>query len=205
MRRPSKKRKNFITFFLFGFLLISLGLIMLIFKLGFFNIKNTEILGDEIIARKPVAMLIGLQNIATTSAFLEEVSTPSAQDASNYFLIDHEGVIFSKALEKLDIPNIFFADKDILVGEKAEGDFENALKVLSKVKEFGVDTQTSQILNSFLIIFSLPKIIFRLDADINTQIASLQLILKTAKIDQVKLEFIDLRFDKPIVKFAPQK
>lgn len=178
---------------------------MLIFKLGFFNIKNTEILGDEIIARKPVAMLIGLQNIATTSAFLEEVATPSAQDASNYFLIDHEGVIFSKALEKLDIPNIFFADKDILVGEKAEGDFENALKVLSKVKEFGVDTQTSQILNSFLIIFSLPKIIFRLDADINTQIASLQLILKTAKIDQVKLEFIDLRFDKPIVKFAPQK
>lgn len=260
MRRTFKKGTN-LVFHIVGFVVILIVLIVLVFKLGFFNIKylevfanglictdseqikktisiqgnnlfflNTKKISDnilqnftcvksstisqifpnkikvEIIGRTPAAMLLSLKDFhATTSAFVEEIATPGAKVLTDFHLIDQEGIIFAKVSDRLDIPNIFI-DGDILSNKKIQGDLaRNILKVINKVKEFGGDNQTSQIYNDSLIIFSIPKIIFNLNEDINTQIASLQLILEKAKIDDVKLEFIDLRFDKPIVKFAPKK
>ena len=63
-------------------------------------------------------------------------------------------------------------------------------------------------MDNYLIVFPQvdnPKVFFRLDNEIDLQLASLQLILEKAKIDERILEFIDLRFDKPIVRFAPKK
>ncbi|MBI4038755.1 hypothetical protein HY384_02235 [Candidatus Daviesbacteria bacterium] len=50
-----------------------------------------------------------------------------------------------------------------------------------------------------------PRIIFRLSNSLDVQLASLQLILGKAKIDGSRLEFIDLRFDKPVLKFTPKE
>ncbi len=93
--------------------------------------------------------------------------------------------------------------------DKSEGSFlNNALKILDKIKTFGVTTKKSWVSGEFFIInpdIMDPKIIFRLDSQIDIQLASLQLILTEAKIDLKELTFIDLRFDKPIVRFAPKK
>ncbi|MBI2599741.1 FtsQ-type POTRA domain-containing protein [Candidatus Daviesbacteria bacterium] len=261
MVRPTKKRKSKLLFIILGFLVIIIGLISIFLKSGFFNIKYTEILGNnlicadkdqitssidvqgqsllfldrnkvsnnilkkficiksasvlqifpdkvkvELVGRIPDAMLFTLKNSeATTAGLLEEIATPSAKAGMDAYLMDQEGVVFAKTSERLDIPNVFL-DEDIMPGKKLDGNRgEKIFKVLVKIREFGLDNTTSQIYNNFLIVFSLPKIIFNLNEDINAQIASLQLILKIAKIDHINLEFIDLRFDKPIVKFAPQK
>lgn len=175
------------------------------------DVKISKVLPDrikvEVITGIPAAVLLDLGNVeATGSAGLEDIATPSAQQSANSNLVDQDGVVISKISEKLDLPNIYVDDGSFPQGKEMESkSLENVLKILNKTRGFGIDIKTSEIYGNSLIVFSLPKIIFNLGADINIQIASLQLILEKAKIDRVKLEFIDLRFDKPIVKFAPLK
>ena len=151
----------------------------------------------EVLGREPVAILMILRSRdATSSAVLENIATPSAEASDGASLVDRDGVIFSKDVGNLDIPKIYLLDNHNL---------ENSLKILDKAQGFGLDIKTIAVLDNSFIIFSTPKIVFRLDSNIDSQIASLQLILERAKIDSEKLEFIDLRFDKPIIKIAPKK
>lgn len=168
----------------------------------------------QAIGRQPVASLMLLKDReATISSFLENVATPSAEPSSEAYLTDDEGIIFSKDTGGLNIPNIFVKDLDLSLGKKPGDKIEDSLKIMAGVKTFGLDVKTAIILDNFFIIFSHPRVIFRLDnrmdkfspSEIDIQLASLQLILAEAKIDFKELEFIDLRFDKPIVRFAPKK
>ncbi len=160
----------------------------------------------EITGRQPSAKLVVLKKEeASTSSFLENIATPSAIGSEGDFLIDSEGVIFSKGTAE-NVPIIFLYDQSLSLGKSLKsGNAPNALKIFDKVKTFGLNINSAIILNESLIVFSSPKIIFRLDGNINTQIASLQLILEKAKIDEGSMEFIDLRFDKPIVRYTPMK
>jgi len=45
------------------------------------------------------------------------------------------------------------------------------------------------------------KIYFNLEEDMAFQLASLQLILNQDKIEKDKVEYIDLRFDKPVISY----
>jgi len=184
-----------------------------VFLINFENIKKNLSLvfpnkiKIKISGRQPVATLMLLQNKeASSSSILENIATPSAKESQDAYLIDSEGVIFSKSTGRFNIPNIFIKDVNLSLGKEPEGDnTKNSLKILDKVKTFGLDVKTSVVLDNFFIIFSYPRVIFLLDDRVDVQIASLQLILAEAKIDLKELEFIDLRFDKPIVKFAPKK
>lgn len=186
------------------------------------DIKLSLVFPDKIkieaSGRQPVAVLALLQNKeASPSSFLENMATPSAEESEDAYLIDSEGVIFSKDTGGVNIPNIFTKGLNLSLGKKTQSKkVEDSLKILEKVKTFGLDVKMSTILDNFFIIFSYPKIAFRLDDRVDIQVASLQLILSEAKInrrtiptevgrDFKELEFIDLRFDKPIVKFAPKK
>lgn len=144
-------------------------------------------------ARQPVAILATLKEKLASA----EV-TPSAQEISDLSLIDDEGIIFSKETANLDIPKVFtFKDPN-----------RNFLQILNKIKNLGINIKDSFIFDSSFIISAddpTQKIIFQLNDQIDIQLASLQLILDKAKIDSNKLEFIDLRFDKPIVRIAPKK
>lgn len=153
--------------------------------------------------RVPVAMLSSLDSFDATASSLENIATPSAQTSSDSYLVDEGGVIFSKMSEQSELPNIFFKEVSLSLGQKLEN--KDALKILQRVKTFGLDIQISILLDNYLIIFSLPRVVFRTDEKVDIQLASLQLILEKAKIDENNLEFIDLRFDKPVVKFAPKK
>ncbi|MDP3758088.1 MAG: FtsQ-type POTRA domain-containing protein [Candidatus Daviesbacteria bacterium] len=160
----------------------------------------------EVKGRQPAAVIMSLKTPeATSSSFLETIATPSAEFSEAY-LIDNEGVVFSKDTGGFNIPDIFIKDSNISLGKKAVGNnLENSLKILTGVKKLGLDVKTAAIFDNFFLLFSYPRVVFRLDDKIDMQLASLQLILTEAKIDLKELEFIDLRFDKPLVRFAPKK
>lgn len=195
-----------------NFFLVSSDPIQENLKKKFICIKNINLSKSfpnkvklEVFGREPVALLLNLKE-ATVSALVENIATPSAEQAADRYLIDTEGMVFSKDLDSQTLPEIYLLKPNLSLGP-ADDSILIVLKILEKVKTFGLNVGDSLILNNFLVIFpeiSQPKIIFRLD-NLDSQIASLQLILKIAKIDASQLEFIDLRFDKPIVRIAPKK
>jgi len=169
----------------------------------------------EVVRREPAAILVNLkEKDATSSSLLESIATPSAQETIGNFVVDVEGVIFSKETEELNIPKVYYVvtnliytqDSNLSLGKDLKGDsIKNSLKILERIKTFGIENSETWIIDNFFIINGIQKIIFRLDERIDIQLASLQLILAEAKIDLKELEFIDLRFDKPIVKYTPKK
>lgn len=171
----------------------------------------------EVASREAVAELITLETQPASSSSVENISTPSAEEKTDTFIVDQEGVIFSKDAGNFDIPKIFFYNSKISLGQNLGG-FEGVLKILSKMKALNLNISRSWIEEDLFIADTLSntRIIFKLDERVDIQIASLQLILAEAKInhrtipiqsgiDSSNLEFIDLRFDKPIVRFAPKK
>lgn len=172
----------------------------------------------SVFGREPAAILVAIDSQeATQSAVLERFSeiqaTASAQEQGSNFLIDEEGVIYSDNIEQINLSEgrtrIYISGLNLTLGQKlTESPIQNTLKILEKVKAFGVDVKEAKIYSkNILLINAMPKMIFKLDDKIDIQIASLQLILMKAKINRgtVPLEFIDLRFDKPVVKIAPKK
>lgn len=187
-------------------------------KSKFLCIKSTSLskifpskVNLEVLGREPAMVLINLQvEEASDSSLLDEImATASAQVSENkdQFLVDNEGVLYAKN-DNLDIvaPRLYFSNTKLTGGEVIKGDLlKNALVILNKLKELGFNVLDAKILdNKFLVINSTPKAIFKLDREIDIQLASLQLILQKAKMESSDLEFIDLRFDKPVVKFAPK-
>lgn len=163
----------------------------------------------QVFERQPAVAFVTLkEKEASVSALIETSATPSADNIKDYYIVDDEGVVFSKEITGLNLSKIYIYDSKISLGQKLSNDLiGNALKILEKVRSFGMDIKTSLISDNFFIInnSAKPKIVFNLDNQINIQLASLQLILAEAKIDLIDLEFIDLRFDKPIIKVAPKK
>lgn len=160
----------------------------------------------KIFGREGRAKLIAQRSEASSSSELENIATPSADWSSDGYLMDAEGIIFSKDNSGLNLPNIFISGQSLFEGKKLiDNNAQNSLKILEKLNLFGLDVKFTLILDNNFIVFSRPKIIFKLDDKVDTQIASLQLIMQKAKIDASQLEFIDLRFDKPAIKIAPKK
>lgn len=162
----------------------------------------------HIFGRQPVAALVVLKDKpASPSSLLGSIATPSGSQVEDVYVADDENVIFSKEAGQLNIPKIYVFDLKVSLGQKLEDSLTNCLKILSQLKTLKVEVDKSWISDNFLVVDLNqpgPKIIFRVDEKIDIQLASLQLILSEAKIDANKLEFIDLRYDKPIVRFAPK-
>lgn len=161
----------------------------------------------NISGREAKLILIPLSNKeASPSSSLENIATPSAQDYSDVFFADDEGVVFSKGNTNLNLPKIFLYEGVVNLGKDSLKKISDIVKILDKVKIFEIDIRSAKIIDrEILITDTRPMIIFKLNKDTPLQLASLQLILQQAKIDSNTLELIDLRFDKPIVRFAPKK
>jgi hypothetical protein len=157
----------------------------------------------DVISREPQVLILQLEsNKSTTSSVLESIATPSAEQLSEGYLMDDEGVIFAKNLQNLNLPTIFVVNSKLAVGEKMS---ENILRVFQSLKLFGINAKSAILNDDSFSINSNPRVIFNIEEGLDVQLASLQLILEKAKIDSEVLEFIDLRFDKPIVRIAPKK
>lgn len=164
------------------------------FKTNFSCVKSVKIIRKfpktilvQVSRREPRANLYIIKDtsIEATSSAIEES-----------FLLDEEGVIFSGTAPEMPM-KIYSSRKNI--------NFRNILAILNKIKVFGIEVMEAVETENILLINSSPKIVFDLSKEIDAQTASLQLILAKAKIDEETAEFIDLRFDKPVVRFAPKK
>lgn len=163
----------------------------------------------QVLSRQPVALLVTLkEKEASASSLVESIATPSAQEMEDANIVDSEGVVFSKDTNEFHLPKVYIYNSQIILGKRFEDNLiSNSLVILEKVKIFGMEVAQSWIIDNLFIVVSSTggtKVIFNLDEKIDIQLASLQLILDKAKIDLKELEFIDLRFDKPVVRFAPK-
>ena len=171
-----------------------------------------------ILARQPGIVLIIPETEATPSA--QEVESTAAAYASSSayldfakivgsksFLVDGEGMIYSDKIENISAPKLYIWRSDLELGKRlAEILLANILKIFEKLRGFGISaTEAKLLLENTLIINSSPKIIIGLNRNVDNQVASLQLILEKAKIEETEMEFIDLRFEKPVVKYIPKK
>ena len=78
-------------------------------------------------------------------------------------------------------------------------------KLREKLSEKGINFDSIDVSsNSGVVIGKVtggPKVYFASDKDVDWQVSSLQLIISRLTIDNKKPNLIDLRFDKPIVKY----
>lgn len=160
--------------------------------------------------REPKAIiLVSKEKEATESASIENIATPSARihEVISSFLVDDQGILFAKDVNLSNIPKVYYYE-DLTLGQTSTQSILDAIRILEKIKLYGLDVQETEVRDDLFLIYpnlGVPRIVFRLEENFDTQLASLQLISSQAKIDENELEFIDLRFDKPVVRLAPKK
>lgn len=168
----------------------------------------------QVFGRTPVFQLLRLPEKEPSSSavfedFLNKDSSESAKENSKIkdkYLVDEEGVLFSKD-EIGSLKKLYFFDDSLTLGQKLDQNiFENYQEVIKKLAVLAIASEEAKIYsNKYLLYNAKPKLIIDLSGNINTQLASLQLILSRAKIEGKEMEFIDTRFENPIVKYAPKK
>lgn len=167
-------------------------------------LKNKEATHEAIIANFSEKSATSSAEATGSAGFNFDVLGPSDK-----FIVDNEGIVYSTNIEQVNAPNIYLSGLELTLGQKLKEDLiKNSLKILEKVRTFGMEIKNAYLFSQkYLLLSSSPRIIFSLDSRVDEQIASLQLILQTAKIDKdsKSVEFIDLRFDKPIVRLVPKK
>ncbi|PIS09137.1 hypothetical protein COT75_02655 [Candidatus Beckwithbacteria bacterium CG10_big_fil_rev_8_21_14_0_10_34_10] len=130
-----------------------------------------------------------------------------SKDKQNWFLIDKDGYVFQKFLENPnDYPLIHWPDENIYLhfGLKLDKDeLLAALEFLSLIKDSFLKVELIELRNSSITIFLNDNLIASLSASkkIVNQVDSLQFILRQSKIEGEPPRWIDIRFDKPVVKY----
>lgn len=153
--------------------------------------------------------------------------------SSGKFLVDEAGFIFAPLEHQNNLKEVVVAQSDLGLGKQVGNKLiETLLNIEKEVEGMGISIGKAIIFSGRLVLETDPKITFSLEKDYQKQLASLQLILQKAKMKQsffpsemkpsffpgevvsdhapqekdLKLiERIDLRFDKPIVVYSPEK
>lgn len=129
----------------------------------------------------------------------------SRLESDTSFLIDNEGMVFSQK-DDPSIPTLFLSNTNLSLGQQLGVSLvSNSISILKGLRVLNVSISVAKIQNDNLAVNSDPKLIFSLSKDVDLQLASLQLILEEAKMEDIAMEFVDLRFDNPIVKYSVKK
>lgn len=151
--------------------------------------KYPNILIIEIIEDKPIALL---------------------STNGGYFYINNQGKIIYKTKnlneEKLPLINFYqkFNFKDYYPGRKIDfKEINFSLFILEKMNEYKIKVNTLDIESVGVIVFYLEdkKIFFDVDKNFYSQWSIFEKIFREFKIKGIDYKEIDLRFDKPIVRF----
>jgi len=129
---------------------------------------------------------------------------------SSMFLVDEAGVVFEEANSNIGFPRLSLFSQDLKIGLRIPNDLvKKVSEVIDRLKEIDTPTENLLVVGDRLIIDSSPRIIFSLNRPLDRQSASLQLILRQAKMnldpqsaDPRSVESIDLRFDRPVVVYS---
>ena len=123
----------------------------------------------EVVGREALARLIPVEWEASTSALIEEIATPSADPTTDIYLVDEEGIIFSK--DPLEVTKINVINKNLSLGMMVDDSLKGSLKILQDLKKIGVNPPEFTATDNFLIVRSSTRIIFNLKEDIDYQVA----------------------------------
>lgn len=126
---------------------------------------------------------------------------------SAMFLADAEGVIFETASTDVTLPRISLFGRELRVGQKIPDNLiQKVTEINNKISPMDIPTDNFIVVGDRLIIDGKPRVTFALNKEIARQSASLQLILRQAKMnldpekpDSRSVESVDLRFDRPVV------
>ncbi len=153
--------------------------------------------------RKLALDLKSMEASSSSQSALLDWSRPSM--SSQEFLSDDSGVLFAIFAGE-SLPRLYMPEQSVKLGQRLnEGLFWKISTVFEGLKKSEVSFSEALIFNEELLIINPSKIAFSLKKDLSKQLISLQLILQKSKIDSSMIESIDLRFDKPVVKFVPKK
>lgn len=155
---------------------------------------------------------------STTEAFPPKVlnkildSYKSATESA-YFLTDESGLVFEEATGSGSLPKLSIFSEELKVGRFVSNDIiKKSAEVLERLKGFDINLDNLLVVGDKLIIDSSPRVTFALNRPVDRQSASLQLILRQAKMnldpdsrDMRSVESIDLRFDRPVVVYSSKK
>ncbi|KKQ73980.1 MAG: hypothetical protein US96_C0045G0006, partial [Candidatus Woesebacteria bacterium GW2011_GWB1_38_5b] len=151
---------------------------------------------------------------------LLDLETQESSESSIY-VSDGFGVIYSKTENISDLPLIEVINQDLEIKNTIPELVVNTLSILERIKNMSVPVTSVKVLGNQLYLGSQPKLKFTLSNDLDRQTASLQLILQKDKMrlslfptemrltldskEKREIEMIDLRFDKPVVVYIPNK
>lgn len=153
----------------------------------------------------PDKISLELKNRQAVLNLIPNQASDSAIATDSGFLVDPEGVVFAKATFESRMQPIFFQE-NLFVGKNLGDQVKKVSQILETLKPLNVYPVGAKIYsNNLFSTGTAPQIILRLDDKLEHQLASLQLIINQAKIDGKELESVDLRFDKPIVRYVPKK
>lgn len=158
--------------------------------------------------RKP-AIIFYTSEASSVAQSIDMVINPATDSAkilpnfSNQFISDDEGIVYTTD-DTGEIYKVNLLNRKLKVGDKIDSEQVKAmLQILASINSMGINAWENYLdAEDFYVKGDAKIIVFNLRSKLNTQIASLQLILQKAKIESEKIEFIDLRFDKPVVRYG---
>lgn len=123
------------------------------------------------------------------------------------FVTDEEGFVFAERQDEINVPKLQISGFNIKKGAMfPDNIIEKSLTIFTYFSKISLNVADAKISSEReFVIISDMKIFFNLNDNIDNKLASLQLILNQAKIESRDLESIDLRFDKPIIKYGKRQ
>ncbi len=145
---------------------------------------------------------------STTEAKPSPSPSPSPQVIVTYgetFLIDGKGVGFTKGFRD-NLPLINYVADRFDIGDSIGPEaIAHLLSVIDFFQKQGIMINSLELDQEKLTVKTDQEIIFSVAEGLERQGASLQLIWKQAKMNSKSVVKIDLRFDKPVVTYVPEK
>lgn len=127
------------------------------------------------------------------------------KEGGDFYLVDKDGVLLEKTNNPANLPLIFLPNAlSQALGTKIQDDLILAtIQILYQSKLRLLEPKSGRIISQRAIEVLLKddlEVLFATKKEIETQLDSLQFILKRFKIEGEKLKRIDLRFDKPVIQ-----
>lgn len=153
---------------------------------------------------KPLSTLSNAEASSSTGTALFDWSFPVAT-SGGILVADQQGVLIASG-QQSNLPLLYYPESELVVGQHLDPKvFSTIAIVIEKMNSLASPVSQVRFDGKSLLLQTQQKVVLSFSDEINRQLASLQLILSKAKIDGKAMDKIDLRFDKPVVIYSPQK
>ncbi len=171
----------------------------------FKNAKEAEEVEDNFYKLSKVKIEKKLPQTLLVELYPRESAVAFSVSGKTWYLIDKDAVIFDQQIEKpKDLPAFNINnDLDIKIGKKLEKDWVKIVDLADSLQNGYVNVEKIELeYPSVKLILSEGSMVYMsLESDISRQVGSLQFILRQSKIEGRSIKAIDLRFDKPTIKY----